>query len=250
MIWIPIGEGYKLKVFKYGVVLLAIFACLVIGVGLYWFLQDTSVSTENSTSEFSIAHPSVTVPIKEKISSYVKDNKDSLMNAMDEVEAWSEKYYLVFKDERQILGDDGQIVGDDGQIVGDIILWPYSREYVSDDSILSFFAENDIIYGVDFPANGDVVVFETDGIGMVMSSVEMGFYFSPEDKPEWINSEQLRPFGIATGEYMNYPMIPKGNGWVPDVSVLDPEKDSLLRKYQLYTERICENFFYFESSYS
>ena len=176
MIWIPIGEGYKLKVFKYGVVLLAIFACLVIGVGLYWFLQDTSVSTENSTSEFSIAHPSVTVPIKEKISSYVKDNKDSLMNAMDEVEAWSEKYYLVFKDERQILGDDGQIVGD-RQIVGDIILWPYSREYVSDDSILSFFAENDIIYGVDFPANSDVVVFETDGIGMVMSTA--GFRMSP-----------------------------------------------------------------------
>ena len=172
---------------------------------------------------------------KEIIFSYVNDNRESLLSSMEEIESWSQKYYILFSD--------------GGRIEGGIVEWPYNRQYVIEDSISKFFGENVLIHNINFPANSDLVVFETKGMGMVSSSVDMGFYFSLQDKPAWINSEQLKPYGIETGQYLEYPMIQEGNGWVPDTSVLDPENDVLLKSYGLYTERICENFFYFESWY-
>ena len=131
--------------------------------------------------------------------------------------------------------------------MGEVLEWPYSIEPVIDNDILNFFSENEWLQTLCFPVNSDIIVFDVDGLGLAPSSITMGFYFSPEDQPAWIDSEQLRPYGLKTGQYMNYPMLQEGNGWVPDKSVLDAEEDSILETYVLYTERICENFFYFES---
>ena len=172
----------------------------------------------------------------EEVFSYVEANRESLINSMSEIESWFERYYLLYEE--------------DGQVKGCTFEWPYDIEYVSDYTIGRYFAENDWLICLTLPVNSDIVVFETIyGRGMVTDSIDIGFYYSPQDKPAWINSEQLKPIGLNTGQYTYYPMIPEGNGWVPDTSVLDAVDDSLLKSYGLYTERICENFFYYESWY-
>ena len=172
---------------------------------------------------------------KASIFAEVTDNRDALIEEMNTVESWSEEYYLLYKDADWVKGHE--------------VEYPYNREFVLDDDVNLFFAENSLVDTISYPVNSDIIVFETDGVGNVTASVTMGFYYSPQDKPAWINSEQLIIFPLETGKYMDYPMIQDGDGWVPDTSVLDPEDemDRLLRSYNLYTERICENFFYYES---
>ena len=139
----------------------------------------------------------------------------------------------------------------DDQLIGFGVEWPYSKEIISEIETVDYFNENEFIGAISYPVNSDIVVFYVGGFGIVTSDIEMGFYYSPDDNPKWINSEQLRPFGLETGQYLSFPMIPEGDGWVPDMNLItsDNDPESLLDSYLLYTERICENFFYYESSY-
>ena len=177
---------------------------------------------------------------KASIFAEVTDNRDALIEDMNTVESWSEEYYLLVKNADWV---EGFLV--DSPYKG----YPFNTEFVSDEDVTLFFTENSLVDAISYPVNSDIIVFETDGMGNVTASVTWGFYYSPQDKPAWVESEQLIVFPQQTGKYMDYPMIQDGDGWVPDTSVLDPEdeEDRLLRSYDLYTERICENFFYYES---
>lgn len=173
--------------------------------------------------------------LTEDVFTYVKNHEESLKAAMDEILSWSENYSLIFRDEDEIRG----------QTIGE---WPHNRPRITDDAILSFFADNETIHGIEFLASCDIVVFETEGFGIAPSSVAMGFYYTPQDQPAWINSEELERTKPATGKYIYAPMIPEGDGWEADPSILDPE-DTMMGSYSLYTERICENLFYYEIHY-
>lgn len=171
------------------------------------------------------------------ISSYLAENRDALLGKMEKIRGWSDSYYLLHREDERIFGHR--------------VEWPYAREEVSNAEILAFFAENSLINEIAYPANSSIIKFYVTGFGMVSASTSIGFYYSPEDAPAWIDSEQLVIYSMETGRYMDYPLLPQGDGWIADTSVLDfeDENDSFLEDYGLYTERLCENFFYYESSY-
>lgn len=170
-------------------------------------------------------------PLRKEIALYVNENKEYLVGIMGEVDSWSEQYYNLFVD--------------DGSVGGNIVQYPYNNVLIVDNDILDFFHKNSQLYGINYPVNSDVLVFYVK----TAAAYDVGFYYSPNDKPAWISSEQLIVYPNKTGQYMNYPFISKGDGWVPDKSVLNSEDIRFLKNYELYTERICENFFYFESWY-
>lgn len=209
-----------MKLLRFARMLLTYGLCLTVAAGV--FFHNTALASGYEE-------------VLESIASYVVENRDALIEDMNTVESWSEEYYLLYKDADWVKGHE--------------VEYPYNREFVLDDAVNLFFAENSLVDKISYPVNSDIIVFETDGVGNVTASVTMGFYYSPQDKPAWVKSEQLIIFPLQTGKYMDYPMIQDGDGWVPDTSVLDPEdeEDKFLRNYILYTERICENFFYYES---
>lgn len=174
---------------------------------------------------------------KENISSYLTENRDALLGEAENILGWSDAYYLLHRD-----GD---------RIFGHRVEWPYAWEEVRNDKILAFFAENNLIAEIAYPVNSGIIQFYVNGFGMVSASTNIGFYYAPKDMPAWIDSEQLVIYSMKTGRYMDYPLLPQGDGWIADTSVLDfaDENDSFLEDYALYTERLCENFFYYESSY-
>ena len=186
---------------------------------------------------FAVSMSPKCVALREDIFSYVSINEEQLRSQLEEIKQWEERYYWL-----------GHL---DDQLIGFGVDWPYSKEIIPEIEIVDYFSENEFIGEISYPVNSDVVVFYVGGMGIVTSDIEMGFYYSPDDNPKWINSEQLRPFGVKTGQYMNFPLIPEGDGWVPDRDLIttDNDPESLLSGYSLYTERICENFFYYESSY-
>lgn len=201
---------------------------------LCWSLTLCSLFSTNAFAE-SISPKCA--DIKENIFSYVTINEEKIRSQLEEIKQWEEKYYLLAREDEQLIGFG--------------IEWPYSGEIISEIAIVGYFNENAFINSISYPVNSDVVVFYVGGVGMVTSDIEMGFYYSPDDNPKWINSEQLRPFGVETGQYMNFPMIPEGDGCIPDKDLITTDNDPefLLSSYSLYTERICENFFYYQSSY-
>lgn len=186
---------------------------------------------------FAVSAGPKCVELREAIFSYVGTNEEQLRSQLEEIKQWKERYYWL-----------GHL---DDQLIGFGVEWPYSKEIISEIEIVDYFNENEFIGAISYPVNSDIVVFYVGGFGIVTSDIEMGFYYSPDDNPKWINSEQLRPFGLETGQYLSFPMIPEGDGWVPDMNLItsDNDPESLLDSYLLYTERICENFFYYESSY-
>ena len=200
--------------------------CLSLAVCLSFF--SSALAANNSPKR---------IETREAIISYVSTNEAQLRSQLEEINQWREEYLLLSHVDEQLIGFGTE--------------WPYSGEIIPETAIVDYFNENEFIDSINFPVNSDVIVFEVDGVGMVTSSVSMGFYYSPDDMPKWIDSEQMRPFGVETGQYMNFPMISEGDGWIPDKDLITPDNDpeSLLRSYTLYTERICENFFYYESSY-
>ena len=209
-----------MKLLRFARMLLTYGLCLTVAAGV--FFHNTALASGYEE-------------VLESIASYVVENRDALIEDMNTVESWSEEYYLLYKEADWVKGHE--------------VEYPYNREFVLDDDVNLFFAENSLVDTISYPVNSDIIVFETDGVGNVTASVTMGFYYSPQDKPAWVKSEQLIIFPLQTGKYMDYTMIQDGDVWVPDTSVLDPEDEEykFLRNYILYTERICENFFYYES---
>lgn len=190
----------------------------------------------NGSALAQSASPKV-LELKNEIFAYANTNEESLRSQMEEIEQWFENHHLLFKQDGQLLGIEKER--------------PYSKELISDPDIVNYFSENEFVTGISHPVNSDVITFCVGGFGNVTSGISLGFYHSPDDSPKWIDSEQLRPYGLDTGEYMNYPMLPDGDDWIPDKALIAPDNDpdDLLRSYVLYTERICEHFFYYESSY-
>lgn len=176
------------------------------------------------------------IALRDDIFSYVNENEGLLRTQMEEIAQWSKNYYMLIDQDDQING-----ISADG----------FNRTVVSDSRVADFFEEHEFINEITYPVNSDVVVFYVSGVGIVTSDIELGFYYSPDDTPQWINSEQLLPFHFKTGKYNSAAMLSDEYGWTPDKSILDFEDDadSKLDGYILYTERICENFFYYESSY-
>lgn len=190
----------------------------------------------NGSALAQSASPKV-LELKDEIFAYVSTNEESLRSQMEEIEQWFENYHSLFKLDGQLLGIQKERSS--------------YKELISDPDIVSYFSENELVTDISHPVNSDVITFYVGGFGNVTSDISLGFYYSPDDNPKWIDSEQLRPYGRKTGEYMNYPMLPDGDGWIPDKALITPDNDpdDLLCSYVLYTERICENFFYYESSY-
>lgn len=195
----------------------------IVGVFIYCviFAKDTALSLRKLK--------------KNDIYSYVEINGMPLVAQVENVYKWKDRYHRLLRE--------------DDLVIGDAIDLTYNRKIVFEPEIVKFFEENEMILSIDYPANSNIIVFEVDGMGIVPSSIEMGFYYSPDDCPAWINSEQLISSDCETGKYMEYPMLPDGNGWVPDKSVLNSDDGSFLEGYGLYTERICEKIYYYESWY-
>lgn len=171
---------------------------------------------------------------KQEVFSYVTANQRSLLEVAKEIVNWADSYHYFAKHGERIIAGVKER--------------PYGKVDISDEKVVGFF-EDGRIKMISFPVEDEIVVFETAGLGTVTSSITLGFYYSPEDRPVWVSSEQLRHVSNVTGEYLYYPMLKEGNGWIPDTSVLDFQKDDMLSGYGSYSERICEGFFYFESWY-
>ena len=71
-----------------------------------------------------------------------------------------------------------------------------------------------------------IIKFMCIAEGIVTSSVEAGFYYSPDDAPAYV------------GWFPNIRLAEDGDGW--------SWSDGTDNRY--YTERICENFFYYTQS--
>lgn len=173
--------------------------------------------------------------LKNDIISYVDSNQEWLCSHMNEIKEWSSKYHLLVR-------EDGLLYG----LLNDPL---HSDEQVTNSEILDFFDNNSSVFSISFPESSELIVFCFGGFGNVSSSVDLGFYYSPDDSPAWIDSGMLLRYGNDSGKYLHYPMISDGEGWMPDKSVLNEEDMSFLSDYYLYTERICENFFYYKSGY-
>lgn len=171
---------------------------------------------------------------KEEVVTYVENNKAFLSEVVKELSNWYDTYYYFARNGVQVRAEYRG--------------WPYERTRIVDEKVLRIF-EDQCIEAIYFPLKDELVVFNTGGLGNVTASISFGFYYSPHDKPVWVDSEQLKTLPFTTGEYLYYPMLQEGDGWIPDTSVLDAEKDDLLRGYGSYSERIFENFFYYESWY-
>lgn len=74
--------------------------------------------------------------------------------------------------------------------------------------------------------DGGIIKFMCVAEGIVTSSVEAGFYYSPDDEPAYV------------GWYPNITLAEDGNGW--------SWSDGTDNRYS--TERICENFYYYTES--
>ena len=74
--------------------------------------------------------------------------------------------------------------------------------------------------------NGGIVKFMCVAEGIVTSSVEAGFYYSPDDAPAYV------------GWYPNIKLAEDGDGW--------SWSDGTDNRYS--TQRICENFYYYTES--
>ena len=76
------------------------------------------------------------------------------------------------------------------------------------------------------------VDFYCGGRGLSVSGMEFGFYYSPEDQP------------LRYASYTGYgePLLPQGDGWY-----LGSESRTEGDRY--YTEKICDCFYYYESSF-
>lgn len=74
--------------------------------------------------------------------------------------------------------------------------------------------------------NGGIIKFMCVAEGIVTSSVEAGFYYSPDDAPAYV------------GWYPNIRLAEDGNGW--------SWSDGTDNRY--FTHRICENFYYYTES--
>lgn len=73
---------------------------------------------------------------------------------------------------------------------------------------------------------GGIIKFMCVAEGIVTSSVEAGFYYSPDDAPAYV------------GWYPNIKLVEDGDGW--------SYSDGTDNRY--YTQRICENFYYYTES--
>ena len=74
--------------------------------------------------------------------------------------------------------------------------------------------------------NGGIIKFMCVAEGIVTSGVETGFYYSPGDAPAYV------------GWFPNIKLAEDGDGW--------SWSDGTDNRY--YTERICENFYYYTES--
>lgn len=74
--------------------------------------------------------------------------------------------------------------------------------------------------------NGGIIKFMCVAEGIVTSSVEAGFYFSPDDTPAYV------------GWFPNIGLAEDGDGW--------SWSDGTDNRY--FTERICEHFYYYTES--
>ena len=94
----------------------------------------------------------------------------------------------------------------------------------------------------------NIIAFTLGGQGNVVSSIDYGLYYSPDDVPLWINAEQLKLDGKC-GEFLYKPMLQENDGWIPDKSIISGIQNALLEDYYCYTQRIDKNWYYFESGY-
>ena len=74
--------------------------------------------------------------------------------------------------------------------------------------------------------NGGIIKFMCVAEGIVTSSVEAGFYYSPDDTPAYV------------GWFPNIKLAEDGDGW--------SWSDGTDNRY--FTQRICENFYYYTQS--
>ena len=74
--------------------------------------------------------------------------------------------------------------------------------------------------------NGGIIKFMCAAEGIVTSSVEAGFYYSPDGAPAYV------------GWYPNIRLAEDGDGW--------SWSDGTDNRY--FTQRICENFYYYTES--
>ena len=181
-------------------------------------------------ARFGDHRPDFRTPKRKQIIAFVQDNYTDLCAQMDDIRRWGETYYYLWNREDQICGELR------GSRSGEVT--------VTEPEIVDFMDRYGFIQ-IEYPADSDVIVFAMDGLGNVTCSVYMGFYYSPADRPAWVET-MGSPY---TGEHINYPVLPKGKGWVSDRSRLTPAENAELGSYQMYTERIYEDFFYYEVDY-
>lgn len=76
---------------------------------------------------------------------------------------------------------------------------------------------------------GEIIEFECIAEGLVTSSFQAGFYYAPDDEPTYV--------GWFLGSRLDE-LLEDGDGW--------SYSDGTDKRY--YTERICENFYYYTES--
>ena len=102
---------------------------------------------------------------------------------------------------------------------------------------------------IDFEGTNDTVVFHLVYQGLMYRYKQYGLYYSPEDKPLWVDTVQTIAPESPIGQCLCRPMKRCGLGWEADMDALNHTDKELLSGYHIYTEKIDDNVFYFETWY-
>ena len=193
-------------------------AALFAGRGIVMMISDVQngVEVEYTYNPRQRVREDLVKEQQEKIREYIAQKRDVLIDAAS----------ADFPEEAAVakLNDAGEAYFYD---MYGAMLWP-----VYPDAVRTVLQDGIVVE--IWP--GEIMAFETHGSGSVLSSVEIGFYYSPEDVPLWAS---ILP-GAKTPAFDR-----DGDGWWLNTDALDEQVKNVVY-YEYYTERICENFFYFE----
>lgn len=194
-------------------------AALFAGRGIVMMISDVKngVEVEYTHNPRQRVRGDIVEKQQERILKYIAQKRDELIEAAS----------AGFPDEAAVakLNDAGEAYFYD---IHGAILWP-----VHPDAACSVLQDG-IVMEI-WPS--EIVVFETHGSGSVLSSVEIGFYYSPEDVPLWASTYSKGVIPVFEAD---------GDGWWLNTDALGEVEDFVY--YEYYTERLCENFFYYERS--
>ena len=95
--------------------------------------------------------------------------------------------------------------------------------------------EDDIVTSIH---RGEAIVFYVGGYGNFSAATDYGFYYTSSDEPMCIDL-----YEVCTG----IPLKRESNGWAIDREKLSSGQLERVKHVEVYTEKICDNYYWYET---